>query len=251
MNFRVIGLAMLGVWVGMSAVPPAEAHLRDYLLTQPYYTAKRGEVEVELHNDVNFTDADNDDTYTSKHQIEVEYGLTDHLQVAYYEVYTWDRAKDWERDAFKVEAKLRFAEAGRWPVDLALYTEYKNPDGHRSAHSDELENKVIVSKDLGPWNLAGNFVFEKKLNTHSDWEFEYTAGISYGLTARTRLGLELKETLGDSDELGVHRRDHQFYLVPGIYTSLTPHLRLLFGPAVGLTKASDDVQLRSIVEVEF
>ena len=45
----------------------AQAHMRDYLINQDYYTAKRGEFEVELYNDMNFAEADNDDTYNSKH----------------------------------------------------------------------------------------------------------------------------------------------------------------------------------------
>jgi hypothetical protein len=229
----------------------ADAHLKDYLISQDYYTASRGEFEVTLWNDLNFAEADNDDSYNSKHQIELEYGLTDHLQLAYYEVYTWNRPKDYERDEFKIEAKLRFAEANAWPIDVALYTEYKNPNGHRDVHSDEIENKLILSKDFGPLNFVGNFVFEKKINTHSDWAFEYTAAMSYGLSPLTRLGVELKETLGDADEFGWRRKDHKIYLVPGLYTNLTSHVRLLVGPAFGITRASDDLQLRSIVEIEF
>ena len=239
------------VLVATAAASVAEAHARDYMVNQSYYTAKRGEFEVEWYNDMNFAEADNDDTYNSKHQLELEYGITDHLQLAYYEVYTWNRPKDWERDEFKIEAKLRFAEAGQWPVDIALYTEYANPNGHRDVSSDELEHKVILSKDCGLWNVVVNFIGEKKINTHSDWEFAYTAGVSYGITPRTRLGVEIKETLGDSDEFGLHRPDHTLYLVPGVYTSLSPHVRVLVGPAFGLTHASDDLQLRSIVEVEF
>ena len=253
MNGRTQGFVMGGVFVAwiISWAANAEAHMRDYLVNQAYYTAKRGECEVEFHNDMNFTKADHDETYNSTHQVEVEYGLLDHLQFAYYEVYTWDRAKDWERDEFKIEAKLRLAEAGQWPVGVALYTEYANPDGHREISSDELENKVILSRDFGPWNVVGNFIFGKQINTHSDWEFEYTAGVSYALTPRTRLGLEIKETLGDSGEFGFRRKDHKAFLAPGLYTSLTPHVRVLAGPAFGLTLASDDLQLRSIVEMEF
>lgn len=244
-----IAVAVSGWWA--AGVDTASAHVRDYLVNQPYYTTKQGEVEVELWNDMNFSEADNDDTYNSKHQVEFEYGLTDRLQLAYYEVSTWDRSKDWERDAFKLEAKYRFAEPGQWPVDLALYTEYKNPDGHRDIRSDELENKVILSRDFGPWNVVGNVIFEKQVNTHGDWEFEYTAGASYALTPLTRVGLELKETLGDSDEFGWRRRDHKLFLVPGVYTSINSHLRLLLGVGFGLTDAADDVQLKSLVEWEF
>ena len=251
MGVRTTGVWMLvlGMWWMSTAM--AEAHRRDYLLNQPYHTAKRGEVEVELYNDMNFSEADNDESYNSRHQVELEYGLLDHLQLAYYEVYEWNRSNDWERAAFKMEAQVRLAEAGQWPLDVAFYSEYKNPDGHRDVHSDEIENKVIVSKDLGPWNLVGNWVSEKAINVHSHWEFEYTAGVSYALTPRTRLGLEWKETLGDTEEFGVHQKDHQIFLMPAVYTSLSPHVRLLAGPAFGLTRASDDLELRSIVEVEF
>ncbi len=240
-------VALLMVW-GMAQ--PAEAHLRDDLVNQPYYTTKRGEFEVEFHNDMHLTDADNDESYSSEHQMELEYGLTDHLQLSYYEVYVWDRSNDWRRDAFKIETKYRFAEAGQWPVDLALYVEYENPNGPRKAHSDGLEGKIILSKDIGPWNFISNVIFSKKLAAHNRWEYEYTAGVSYGVTPRTRLGLEIQQGLGDSKEFAFDSTQ-SLYLVPGIYTSLTPHVRILAGPAFGMTKASDDFQLRSIVEVEF
>ena len=251
MNHKWFGCCAVLVGIGLLFPYEAQAHMRDYLFTQPYYTAAKGEFELELWNDVNFSEADNDDTYSSKHQLEIEYGVSDHLQLAYYEVYTWDRTKDWERDAFKLEAKLRFAEAGRWPIDLALYTEYKNPDGSREQHSDAIENKVILSKDFGVWNVTANLVAEKDINTHSDWGFEYTAGASYAMSSLTRVGLEVKETLGDADSFGIRRKDHKLYLLPGIYTTLASHVRVLVGPAFGLTRASDDLQLRSILEFEF
>ena len=238
----------LGVCGGAGVV---HAHMRDYLINQDYYTAKHGEFEVEFYNDMNFTDAGHDDTYNSKHQVELEYGVFDHFQLAYYEVYTWDRAKSWARDEFKLEGKLRFAEAGRWPVDVALYAEYANPDGHRDAHSDTVEGKLILSKDVGLWNVVTNLIAEKAVNKAAGWEVAYTAGLSYGLTPRTRVGLEWKETLGDTNEFGWRRADHVIQLVPGIYTNLADHLRLLAGVAFGLTKASDDIALKSIVKWEF
>lgn len=241
----------LGLVVGWGHAQPAWAHFRDYLVNQMYYTTKQGEFEIEVFNDLNLSEFDHDDSYDSKHQIEFEYGLTDHLQIAYYEVYTWDRAKDWERDMFKIETKLRLAEAGQWPVDMAVYAEYKNPNGSRERRSDVVEPKLILSKDFGPWNVIGNFIAEKTINTHSDWEFEYTAGVSYAVAPLTRLGLELKESLGDADAFGIHRKDHTVYLIPGVYTNLTDHVRLLAGVGFGLTRASDDVQLKSILEIEF
>ena len=242
----VVALGML-----LTGQATVRAHMRDYLVNQSYYTASRNEFEVELWSDVNFADTDDHESWSFKQQVELEYGLTDHLQLAYYEVYTWDQAKSWERDQFKLEAKLRLMEAGQWPVDVALYSEYKNPDGSRNLHSDEVENKLILSRDFGPWNVIANLVAERKVSTHSFWEFEYTAGVSYLLSPRTRVGLEVKESLGDEHEFGIRGQRHPLYLVPGLYTNLTDHIRILVGPAFGLTRVSDDLQLKSIVEIEF
>lgn len=238
----------------MAAAAQAEAHMRDYLLNQGYYTAKKGEFEVELFNDFNMPDTGDQDTFNSKHQIELEYGVLDRLQLAYYEVYSWADARDenWDREEFKIEAKLRLAEAGQWPVDVALYAEYINPDGPRDANSDEIENKIILSRNFGPWNVVGNFIFERPINTSADWAFEYTAGVSYAVSPRTRVGFEVKEGLGDESDFGIDDWDeHEFYIAPGIYHSFTDHVRVLAGPVIGLTEDSDDLQLRTIVELEF
>ena len=244
-----IGILVVLFVVSMTA--PAFAHQRDYLFNQSYYTAKQGEVELELHNDLNMKEADNDNSYNSKHQVELEVGLTNHLQLAYYEVYKWNRTRDWQRDSFKVETKYRFAQSGEWPVDIALYGEYKNPNGRQDTASDELEGKLILSRDFGPWNIVGNLIAERKINEHEDLQWEYTAGVSYAVNPTVRLGLELKETLGDQGEFGIRRKNHELQLMPIIAVSLTPHARILFGPAVGLTRAADDLQLKSIVEIEF
>ena len=250
MGFRRLGIAAMWACVFFGGTAGAGAHARDYILNQQYYTARQGEFEVEFHNDYNLPEAHHDGTFNSKHQIELEYGITNNLQVAYYEVYTWDREQDWERDEFKLETKYRFAEAGQWPADVALYLEYANPDGHRDVHSDVLEGKLVVSKDFGPWNVIGNAVVEKELNEAETWELEYTAGVSYGVTPRTRAGLELKHGLGGMDDLDFSE-DQEIQVMPGIYHSFSPHVRVLVGPAFGLTKSADDFQFRSIVELEF
>lgn len=245
----ITGVAVAAVLAGDGA---AFAHQRDYVLNEPYYTTRKGEWELEVLTDYNQTDFDNDNTHSFKQQYEIEYGLTSRLQVAYYEIVKWTRTNDWQRDALKVETKYRFAEAGEWPVDVALYGEYEGPNGRQDTDSDTLEGKLIVSKDLGPWNVVTNLIVERKINQHDFWGVAYTAGVSYPITQRVRAGLELKETLGDLEgEFGIRRKKHQVQLMPALYASLTPHVRLLVGPVIGVTKAADDFQIRSIVEIEF
>ena len=246
-------VSILAAAVGLLVLAPRPAHadLRDYIFNQGYYTPKKGEFEVELYNDYNFTDTANSDEDSSKHQVELEYGLTSHLALAYYEVYGWNREEDFNREELKVETKYRFLEAGELPVDIALYAEYVNPNGHQEVRSDEMELKLILSKNLGPWNVTGNFIAEREINQHDPWALEYTLGVSYPIHPKVHLGLEIKETLGKTDNLGIHRDDHEFQLMPVVAASLTPHSRILFGPAIGLTHAADDLQLKSIVEIEF
>ena len=227
------------------------AHVRDYIFNQQYYTTRKGEFEIESYNDLNLKEMSKDKTYNSKHQVELEYGVTNHLQLAFYELFQWDQSHNWQQDAFKVETKYRFFEAGELPVDVALYGEYANPNGPQKISSDEVEGKLILSRDCGPWNLVANLIAERQINRHEDLQWSYMAGASYLLNPKIRLGLELRETLGDQGEFGIHRKDHQLQLLPGIYASLTPNIRILFGPAIGLTRAADDLQLKSIVEVEF
>ena len=230
---------------------PAHAEPRSYIFNQGYYTPEKGEFEVALYNDYNFIDTDDSDLDTSKHQIELEYGVTSHLQLAYYEVYGWSREEDFERDELKVEGKYRFLEAGELPVDVALYAEYVNPNGHREIRSDEMELKLILSKNLGRWNVTGNFIAEREINEHDPWALEYTLGATYPVHPKVNLGLEIKESLGDSADFGIDRKDHSFQLMPVVAASPTPHMRILFGPAIGLTHEAPDLQLKSIVEIEF
>lgn len=249
MHRRMGWVALAGVW--LLAAAPAQAHMRNFIETQDYYTTARGEVEVELHNDYDLPTAGEDGTFHSKHQIEVEYGLTDHLQVAGYEVYTWDRKNDWERDKFKLELKGRLAEAGQWPVDVALYTEYANPNGSRDAHSDAWENKLILAKDIGLLHVAANLVGEKAINEAAPWEWEYTLGASYLLTPRVRPMLEYKEALGNTDGVQWFANDHEAYVMPGAAVMVAPHVNLVAGLAFGVTDVSDEVRLKSIMEFEF
>jgi len=231
-------IAITGVLLALNP-GTASAHMRDYVFNEGYHTTRKGEFEVELYNDYNMPKTDNNGTHNSKHQVELEYGLTDHLQLAYYEVFTWDRPNDWQRNAFKIESKYRFLQSGELPVDVALYGEYKNPNGRQDSASDELEAKLILSKDLGPWNLVGNLITERKINEHEDLQWEYTAGVSYAVKPSLRVGLEIKDS------------PHELQLMPVVAYSPSPHTRILFGPAFGLTGPADDVQLKSIVEIEF
>ena len=238
--------ASLALWTS-----PSEADLRDYLLNQGYSTAERGEFEVETFNDLHLHRANHSDTYASNHEVELEYGLTDHFQLAGYAVWAWEQGAPVAYDQWKAEVKYRLADAGTLPLDLAVYLEYANQNGSPPDDSDTVEGKVILSKDWRQWNATVNLVAEKQIQHASAAAFEWTAGLNYGWTPRLSTGLELQETLGTRHDFGLHRTEHELYLMPTIGWSPTPHSKILIGPAFGLTRATDDVQIRTMVAIEF
>jgi hypothetical protein len=235
------------------AAAPVHAHMRTFIFNQDYYTEEQGGLEVELFNDFNLTDLDNENTYDSKHQVELEYGLTNHVQIAVYEVFTWDEARreHWQHDQVMAELKYRLAEAGQWPVDVALYTEYKNPNGPRNTRSDTWENKLILGKTVGRVRLVTNLTAQKTINTHSDWQFSYTVGASHAFTPRVIGFLEYKESLGGQDDVEWFAGNHAQQLLPGIAIQTSEKSRLLIGSAIGLSSPANDIELKSIFQFEF
>jgi hypothetical protein len=48
-------------------------------------------------------------------------------------------------------------------------------------HAHELEGKLILSSNLGQWNVAENFIAERNLTANEGFEFGYAFGVSHPL----------------------------------------------------------------------
>ena len=244
-------VSLFAVLTVLSHAAPSEAHLRDYLFNQGYYTAKRGEVELETYNDVVMNEVDNSDKYSTKHQLELEYGLLDHLQLAGYAVWKWSKGQEYVYDQWKAEVKYRLFEAGTLPVDLAIYVEYINQNGSPPDDSDKMEYKFIGAKSWGRWNATANWIMEKTIQNANKMEFSWTAGVVYAWTPRFKTGLEWKETLGTSDNFGFRHTGYKVQLMPTLGWSPTPKTKILIGPAFGLSSAAPELEIRTMCAIEF
>lgn len=145
----------------------AFADVRDYLVTYPYGTPYKGELELELWNDFN-SDKDNPDLTYNRHQIELEYGVTDRYMAGLYAVF-FKRAETTKLEEIKFEQRYRLANKGEFIFDPALYIEYI--DRNASGKKNILEGKFIISKDFGKLNFTSNLIWEKKLASGEPWEF--------------------------------------------------------------------------------
>jgi hypothetical protein len=173
---------------GLSATA-ARADRRSFIRAYEYATQPAGNLEFELWNDVLAPSAGGFDQAVTEQRAELEYGLTDHWDMALYHVFTQEPVAGFRFDSWRVETRYRLAEKGEWPVDVMLYLEVERP----AVFADpwETEQKLILAKDVGPWGFVANLVAEQKLLHARDKHlYEIDLGARYELTPALRLGAE-------------------------------------------------------------
>ncbi len=195
MNPRAALLAAALLAVSASA----HANPRSMPFTYGYSTQPKGAFEVEQYADlVPVRVAREGDGATeavtavrSVLQTELEYGLTDRLELGWYFVFRQGASASTPALRFagvKQRLRLRLAEAGQWPIDIALYVEF-------AQFYDELEfeQKIILSRRFGRATLAANLWVEQEFRFQDDqWAFFYnpTVAATFELSPHVSLGLE-------------------------------------------------------------
>ena len=126
------------------------ADRRSYVWTYEYQTMPKGTAEIEYYLTHKISDWDNyDDKNTWEHAVELEYGITDHWDVAIYQ--TWQQTNTDTDDSFdytgsKLRTRYRIGEKGQLPVDVLLYAEYIFGQGPKEY--DKFEGKLILARIL-------------------------------------------------------------------------------------------------------
>lgn len=195
---------------------------------------------------------------------------------------------DWQHTAhtgslytgFRFENRFRpFLENHR--VNPVLYVEYEHlngadkalkevvgfdskndfavPDSQSSMQRDhELETRLILSSELGAWNLTENLIAEKNLHGEP-WEFGYAVGLSRPLAAPSGrrcafcaekfvAGVEMYGGAGTISRFTL--RGTSQYIAPAFGWSLPSETTFHFSPGWGLTGDSFGVLFRFGVSQE-
>ena len=230
--------------LALALAPAARADRRSFTRAYEYATQPEGNLEIEIWNDLTIPKESFAGT-VAQPKFEIEVGITDHWDLALYHAFESqieEGRSTFRFDAWKLETRYRLFEKGELPVDLMLYLELERPADFRAPA--EVEEKLIIGKDLGRLGLIVNLVAEQKLGTdaRSGHRFEVDAGARWEFMPALRVGVEYFVTLTSAPgaDLGVRH-----YLGPSISVA-NAKVWLQAGAGVGLGDNSE-VFVRSVL----
>ncbi len=238
-----IAAASLTALLMTAAAGPAKADPRSFVWTYEYMTMHEGKAELEYYATTEVADTSVPENSSWKHQVELEYGLTDRTDLSLYQMFSQANTattKTFRYDGMKFRVRHRLAEKGELPLDTLLYAEYKRSTDLSAQGA--LEAKLILAKTLGKLTLAYNQVAELPLESPSDAGHRFSAAAGWKFSRTFRAGLEATGDYGaDTYDMGptVHFRapDMKVWVSIG-------HLH-------GLNSDSKDAQTRLLLGVPF
>jgi hypothetical protein len=187
----VVGVVVLAV---LSSAGIGRANERYYVWTYEYSTLAPGSAEFEFYQTATTRDRKVSGASDWTQQLELEFGITQHLDAGLYEVFEQPANGAFTYAGYKVKLRYRLAEKDVLPLDTLLYVEHQESTGGDSV----FEGKVILAKEIGRFNIAYNQIY-KRVYTTGKGEHEYAAGASVELTPAVRVGLESKGSYSEGE----------------------------------------------------
>ena len=240
-----ITVAIIGSLAALA--PAARAARRTLIRAYEYMTQPQGNLELEIWNEIEAPKVGGFDQASTVHRLELEYGITDHWDLALYHVFTQEpgASPSFRFDSWRLETRYRLFEKNVLPVDVELYLEAERPADFAAPW--ETEEKVILEKDFGRFALVANLVAEQKLFHGYDghgWEID--AGARYEVVPQLRVGAELW-TLQDT----VHGvTEGSWFLGPSLSWA-SSKLWLQLGAGFGLGDTSGATFVRSVLGINL
>lgn len=185
------------------------------------------------------------------HSAEFEYGVTDHFSLAGYADF---EAPDSAATRFvqgRVEARYRFGQRYDDFFNTAVYAEYVFPD-HAFSDEDELETRLILTKDIGDFRVALNPIasFATSGEDAGAVSLGFDAGVYYRRYYAVQPGLELYSRFGKTTNIQ-NFGDQQQTLFATVDIRPARGLDWQLGVGAGLNGSSDDIVVKSIISYDF
>lgn len=231
----------LSLSVALLAAGAARADQRSFIRSYEYATQPRGNLELEIWNEIE-PPRGNLAAALITNRVELEYGLTDHWDVSLYHVFQ-QGGPDHEPlrlDSWRVESRYRLAERGEWPVDVMLYLEGERPTA--LADPFEIEEKLILARDLGRFGLVLNLVGEQKIFRGAERSWEVDLGARYEVAPQLRVAAEVWtiQAVSGAGTVG------SYYAGPSVSVA-TGRFWIQAGAGAGIGDSSSAFQFRSVL----
>ena len=256
MNTRSIILTTCLLTLVLSTLGPAteaRADARRFAWVYESGTALKGTGEYEQWVTWK-TDKDSDGSYDRlEFRQELEWGLTDRLQVGlYFADWRYTRkssGSNTEVRTSSLEAIYNLSDPAVSALGISLYGEVA-----LGQEKFEVEAKLLLEKLSGPWSVAVNLILESEWEDE-DWSedkgvLEQTAGISYQFSPRFLLGAEMVHEIeiADWSEWG----DSVVWLGPNLALR-GRRAWVLVSPLVQVTDQANEpgLMVRTLVGVPF
>jgi hypothetical protein len=248
LNAKVFAPALSLLLGAVLLAPAAQADPHPLPYSYPYSTLPRGMSEVEQYTDM--TTVKSFDLSGAAHTTmrsvlvtELEYGITDRLELGLYFQFGNDPGVSTggeiplRFDGVKQRLRYRFADAGVWPVNVAIYGEVAE-----LANEIELEAKIILDRRLGRWHLMANLWGEHEFyySGRREWVANPTGGVAFEIVPAFHVGVEYwmhgefgaTPAPGETATKGFNENFHHYlgpaFLLQGsrLWVSVAPYLRL-------------------------
>jgi hypothetical protein len=144
MRFAVVGLAVVAL---AAAARDARADRHGFAFTLEYPTQPAAGVELEIQTTQDYERGDDASPETSlwQHRALVEYGVTDHFDLALAQELAQRDASGVFFTGTRLRARYRFAERGEWPVNVAAVVEGGKRFG---VPAFDVEPRIVVARSF-------------------------------------------------------------------------------------------------------
>jgi hypothetical protein len=263
---RCFFIVVLAFFTGWSGSLFAQERLpTPYFITYDHYMEETGDLDVEFFPVIG---RGNGVTPFTGYLNEFEYGATKWWTTEFYVDWQHTRNQGTVFTGFRFENRFKpWTEPHK--INPVFYIEYEHLNGAdkvlkeivgfdgvedlnvpndeaREEDEHEFEAKMILSSDIGLWNVSENFIGVKNIHG-GQWEFGYSAGLSRALRAPSGrrcsfcaekfvLGVEAYGGLGEWSKFTF--RGTSQYIAPLISWTLPSETTIRFSPGWGLTDQS-------------
>jgi len=235
----------------------ARADYRAFAHISPHFTQPEGQLEVEgWVSAESGALAQAGSTTLYEHRLEVEYGLTDRADVSLYQVFQQPASDAFRFDSVRFEGRYQLTRKFEAPVDVLAYAEFERPADLQAPN--ELELKLVATRDLGSFYVQTNWIAEAKLATGDRFGYWLGAylGAGYEVVPSLRLGVELLADWVSEFQGPSAQRGRMLHLGPSLALA-RGRVWCVLSPAFGVAGTSTapelgrDLRLRLIVGVEL